>query len=46
MTTDVCHEVRVKSITREAESIHTFVPVPLPGKDLPPSTAGSLGTRS
>jgi vanillate O-demethylase ferredoxin subunit len=41
MTTDVCHEVRVKSITQEAEGIHTFVLVPLPGKDLPRFTAGS-----
>lgn len=41
MTTDVCHEVRVKSITEEAEGIHSFVLVPLPGQDLPPFAAGS-----
>lgn len=41
MTNDVCHEVRVKSITEEAEGIHSFVLVPLPGQELPPFTAGS-----
>lgn len=41
MTTDVCLEARVKSITLEAEGIHTFVLVPLTGRDLPAFTAGS-----
>ena len=35
------HQVRVKAITLEAEGIHTFVLVPLPGQELPPFTPGS-----